>query len=306
MTSSRAHSSYRHRSPGSFSAVDNSHSAAIPRGRELVINSSMQILKAFMFFHSRNPGVLICWTMGQQAFNACMILLLDAWETDSDLNLWLVEQVFVVFRELEKHGVHTLADVAAQRISDWYLKIGQRYEERRNSIATGSVSSRRSSTQQQQMMQPSLALDTATMSDWSGDTVMGNTGMFLLEDPGLQAFLPSSFQPLGWNMADISPATRHSYPPTPHVRSPTTTIPVSQVAAAPFPLVATAPFMSSPTTIPVTNSPFAVGLQPRMPTNPRRRHDGSHQSAFTPLNSNVSILQHCLEQSGKQHELKYE
>lgn len=269
----------------------------------------MQILKAFMFFHYRNPGVLICWTMGQQTFNACMILLLDAWETDSDRNLWLVQEVYVVFTQLEKNSVHTLADVAVARISDCFVKLGERHDERARSNAT----SRRSSSHQQQM-KPSLALDTATMADWSGDTVMGNTGMFLLEDTGLQTFVPSSFQPLGWNMADIAPPSRHSQPTTPQVRSPTTTIPVSQVAAAPFPLVASGPFMPSPTTIPVTNSPFAVGLQPRMPTTTsRRRHGGSlqqqtqHATAFTPLNTNVSILQHCLKQgSGKQRELKHE
>jgi len=35
----------------------------------------------------------------------------------------------------------------------------------------------------------------------SVDTVMSNTGMLLLEDPGLQSFVPESFRPLGWGMA---------------------------------------------------------------------------------------------------------
>jgi hypothetical protein len=33
------------------------------------------------------------------------------------------------------------------------------------------------------------------------DTVMGNTGMLLLEDPGLQAFVPQAFAPLTWALA---------------------------------------------------------------------------------------------------------
>lgn len=297
MTTGRARSSYRHQSPGTLSVSEIHHTAAV-RGRALVINSSIAILQAFMFFYFRNERVLICWTMGQQAFNACMILIIDAWETENEQNDWLIGQVFTVFRHLELNGVHTLANIAVQRISDGIDRLGQRHDKREQH----ATSSRRSSTKQS--TQRSLALDTASMSDWSGDTVMGNTGMYLLEDPGLQSFVPSSFQPLRWNMVDISQPLRHSEPPTPHVLS--ATIPVSQVATAPFPLVSSGPFMPSPTAIPVTNSPFVIGLQPRMPTaTARRRHSTNLEVAITPINSNVSILQHCLQQ-GKQQELKNE
>nr|OQO30941.1 hypothetical protein B0A51_04168 [Rachicladosporium sp. CCFEE 5018] len=51
------------------------------RGRALVVNSSIHLLQTFLFFRHRNPAVLICWTLDQQAFNAAMILILDAWET---------------------------------------------------------------------------------------------------------------------------------------------------------------------------------------------------------------------------------
>lgn len=296
-TASRAWSSYRHQSPGNFKPSDIHRTAAV-RGHALVINSSVAILQAFMFFYFRNERVLICWTVGQQAFNACMILIIDAWETENEQNDWLIDQAFAVFRHLEMNGVHTLANVAVQRISEGIERLGRRHDQREQY----ATSSRRSSAQQSTQL--SLALDSATMSDWSTDSVMGNTGMYLLEDPGLQSFVPSSFQPLGWNMVDISQPSRHSEPPTPQVLSPT--IPVSQVAAAPFPMVPAGPFMPSPTAIPVTNSPFAIGLQPRMPTTSARpRHSTNPQAAFTPINNNVSILQHCLQQ-GKQQELKDE
>lgn len=303
-TSGRSRSSYRQSSPGSFGMPEHFLHAAPLRGRALVINSSVQILLAFMFFYHRNPAVLICWTMGQQAFNACMILILDAWETENEQNEWLIDQAFAVFQKLEIYSVHTLAEVAVQRISEGIAKLGQRRDERARQMAT----SRRSSIQQQ--IQPLLALDTETMADWSGDTVMGNTGMFLLQDPGLQSFVPQSFQPLGWNMVDIGQPSRGSKTPTPNILSPT--IPVSQVAPAPFPVVASTPFMPSPSAIPVTNSPYAVGLQPRMPTTnstSRRhqmaRHGVSPQAAFTPINTNVSTLQQTLQQRMRQ-QLKHE
>lgn len=300
-SSARVRSGYRQASPGTIDFQESFVHAAPLRGRALVINSSIQILQAFMFFYHRNPGVLICWTMGQQAFNACMILMLDAWETDNDQNQWLVEEAFAVFRILEMHSVHTLAEVAVQRISEGLMKLGQRSDEREQQISL----SRGSSTQQQVRFSP--VADSANISDWSGETVMGNTGMFLLEDGGLQSFVPQSFHPLAWNMVDHQSSRSSTYPPS-SVRSPT--VPVSQVAAAPFPVVASAPFMASPTTIPVTNSTYAIGLQPRMPTslNSSRRHYSarhgmSPQAAFTPINTNVNVSS-LLQQRMRQHLLK--
>ncbi|KAK3676570.1 hypothetical protein LTR78_003344 [Recurvomyces mirabilis] len=260
-----------------------SHPASV-RGRDLVINSSASILQTFLFFWHRNPAILISWTMGQQAFNACMILIIDIWETEAYHNQWIVQEAFVVFNELADKGIHSLAALAVNRISDGLFQLGQRQEERR--VANLS---RRSSAQQHQG--PMLQLDTASLADWSANAVMGNTGMYLLEDPGLQVMTPQSFQPLGWNMAGAGQPLPHSNNTTPNLTPPT--VPVSQVHPAPFPVISP-PFM--PKTIPVTNSPYAVGLQPRMPvmrrasaastsayTNPSAMH--IQQAAFTPINT---------------------
>ena len=129
--------------------------------------------------------------------------------------------------------------------------------------------------------------------------------MFLLEDPGLQSCVSSlqAFQPLAWNMAGSSahPSTSNtshpSGPPTPNAPSPTT-VSVSQVTAAPFPVMSTS---LMPSSVPLANSTFPVGLQPRMPpashrrppTGPRQHSQhGYHapqqpaplQTAFTPIN----------------------
>ena len=197
-----------------------------------------------------------------------MILLLDALETETSTNDWLVEQAFVVFSELEQNGVHRLAELAVQRISEGLVKLRQLRVDARQQMAL----SRRASEQSQ----PQLTLDTASMMDWTADSVMGTTGTFLLEDPGLQSYHPSAnpFRPLSWTMANAATTTSHpsssatqsvasTTPPT--MLSPV--VPVSQVTATPFPIMTTPPFMSAAAAaaaIPVTNSPFAVGLQPRL------------------------------------------
>jgi hypothetical protein len=68
------------------------------RGRNLVIASAEEVLDAFIFLFLRVPAALISWTMGQQAFNACMILLLDAMELKKITSgvAW-VEKAFAVF-----------------------------------------------------------------------------------------------------------------------------------------------------------------------------------------------------------------
>lgn len=195
-----------------------------------------------------------------------MILLLDALESESMTNDWLVEQAFVVFQELEQNGVHRLAELAVQRISEGLVKLGQMRMDAGQQLAMGHRASEPS--------QPQLNLDPATMTDWSNDTVMGNTGMFLLEDPGLQSYHPQAnpFRPLSWTMADTALNAPTSAQPAsstpPHILSPT--VPVSQVTAAPFPIMTSPPFVAAGA-IPVTNSPYAVGLQPRL-TGPQQHH----------------------------------
>ena len=272
--------------------VPEQHTGRAPqRGRSLVINSSISLLQAFLFFYHRNKAVLICWTMGQQAFNACMILILDAWETGNEVNEKWCNSAYGVFVELYNKGVHKLAELAVQRISYGLMLLANRRMEREQSDA---MSSRRPSGAQQLPFQSPLELDTASMTDFSGDAVMGNTGMFLLEDPGLQFYSPqvANFRPFEWVMPTSAHPSDPSCPPTPDIPSPT--IPVSQITAAPFPVM-------SPLTNPVTNSPFAVGLQPRMPSSQRRMASGragyapqqvpQNQTAFTPINVTYSPQQ---------------
>ncbi|KAK3716521.1 hypothetical protein LTR37_006417 [Vermiconidia calcicola] len=284
--SSAYHDPYLHRAP--------------VRGRTLVINSSFHLLQTFMFFYHRNKAVLICWTMGQQAFNAAMILILDAWETDNDQNMWIVHQAYAVFVELHAKGVHKLAKLAMDRIFAGLQQLRHRSDER--------AISRRPSNQAYQQQATQMSPDTASMADFMGDTVMGGTGMFLLEDSGLQSCPPQypTFRPLAWNLTTGSAhPSNSSNPPTPDIPSPI--IPVSQITASPFPVMSTAP---------VTQSPFAIGLQPRMaPAISSHRGFSAGQSwyptgedadmnmraTFTAINTNLPP--HHTQQSQHQHRM---
>lgn len=200
-----------------------------------------------------------------------MILLLDALETENSTNDWLVEQAFVVFQQLEANGVHRLAELAVQRISEGLVKLRQVRMDAKQQLAM----SRRASEQSYAQQQPQLTIDTASM-DWSSsDTVMGNTGIFLLEDHGLQSYQPNinTFRPLSWTMAGMH-SNQQSASSTPNtVLSPM--VPVSQVTAAPFPIMTSPPFMGSTAgALPVTNSPYAVGLQPRLTGMQQQQHPG--------------------------------
>ncbi|KAF2720916.1 hypothetical protein K431DRAFT_313004 [Polychaeton citri CBS 116435] len=265
------------------------HPAPI-RGRRLVINSSISLLHIFLFFQHRKPAVLICWTIGQQAFNACMILILDALETGNTGNEFIINQAYVLFTELSEKGVHKLAHFAVQRIADGLARLEQKRQDQQN-IPTASSPKL---DVQLAFEQSAMGSDGAATGLVSG-TVMGNSGMFLLEDAGMQALSQQqAFQPLVWSMAGIFHSA--SSPGFPSSTTVSHRIPVSQVQATPFPVISPS---YVPTNMPVTGSPYALGLQPRMlpgtrakPTSsaPTSQHlyqthmHGGERTAFTPIN----------------------
>ena len=294
----------------SAAGSDGMHHAPI-RGRPLVINSSVQLLQTFLFFSHRHPAVLICWTIGQQAFNAAMIIMLDAWEMDHEQNMWLVNEALLVFTDLQRNGIHKLAELAVARITTGIVLFKTRQRERQDALdaaaAAAAVSRRTSQSQYQQqqgqqpyqypppdevryhLYQPMLGLDTDDTSayDISGDTIMGNTvmgqtGMFLLEDPGLQSHNPAAQHFAPWSLS--LPVSTTAASPGSSDTSPIATtmtgryspsapmmMPASNVPIAPFPVMSP-PFQ--PTMVPMLASPFSVGLQPRMPMNSGRGQQG--------------------------------
>lgn len=256
-----------------------------------MVNSSIHILHTFLFFHYRNPAVLICWTIGQQAFNACMILIFDAWETKNEQNEWLVNLAFAIFSELESQDIHSLAKLAVQRIGMGLAQLNQR---RAQSIG-GNIPS---SPQHQPLPLSNPPLTT----DWSGDTVMGNPSMILLEDPGLQSYVPSSFQPLAWTMAGSTRPLVSNPASSSSPSLPASTVPISHISAAPFPVMSSPFIPSQHMNTPTSGS---LGMHPRMPSHPQQqrrrpplsRHPQQHlpqdQPLFGPVDSISQQHQHA-------------
>ncbi|KAI9672379.1 MAG: hypothetical protein M1817_003401 [Caeruleum heppii] len=156
------------------------------RGRERVLASARALLYAFEFFHSRVQPAMICWTMGQQAFNASMILTLSllhprptsatAMDAARD-DYMLVHRAYATFLEMHQKGIHKLAGVASTKLAALLVQLQPASEE-------------------SSMLNP---FNPAIVE--GEDAVMGNTGMMLLEDPGLQGFVGEGFAPLGFQMA---------------------------------------------------------------------------------------------------------
>ena len=135
----------------------------VPRGRGRVLMSCRALLVAFQFFSTRVRAAMICWTMGQMAFNAAMILLLSMLETGDTQDLSTVQHTYSTFLEMNKLGIHKLAGVAVERLG--------------------------------------LLMKEFRAGDPANETVMGQQGMMLLEDPGLQGSMPETFSPLSFQMA---------------------------------------------------------------------------------------------------------
>lgn len=138
--------------------------------------------------------------------------------------------------------------------------------------------------------------------------------MFLLEDPGLQSHNPAAqhFQP--WSLSLPTSAAASS--PHSSTTSPTSgtmtgryspiippMVPVSNVPIAPFPVIST-PFQ--PTMTPMLASPFAIGLQPRMPMGAGRSQQG--QTSMQPAGQHkdpATVPQHRVRShtmQGQQHQ----
>ncbi|THY35119.1 hypothetical protein D6D01_01574 [Aureobasidium pullulans] len=189
----------------------------IPRGRPLVIDSSLALLDAFRFFHKRVPSALVDWTIGQQAFNACMILLLDAIDCESLEHIERVEAAHMIFVEMDKAEMHQLTGLAMSRIAEGLTHVRESHEARKMSMNSEAISP-------MSVRNPPNGHDAHTTNpfDWSmgqklrahdflHESVMGATGMFLLEDHGLQT---STSRPKASAPMDVVPTPKITVVPS--------------------------------------------------------------------------------------------
>ena len=150
--------------PAEFSEITSTASNDYyPRGRARVLDSCRALLISFEFFQTRVPAAMICWTMGQMAFNAAMILMLSMLETREDTDLRVIQHTYTTFIEMNKLGIHKLAGAAVERLG-------------------------------------SLMKDLHS-EETIKEKVMGQQGMILLENPGLQGLASDGFSPLNFQMA---------------------------------------------------------------------------------------------------------
>jgi hypothetical protein len=162
----------------------------VKRGKELVIESSTNILSSFLYIFQHSPASLFCWTMCQQAFNACMILLLDAAATGSWPYEWLIRETHNIFVELHRNGVHRLAAVASTRIGQGLAQLAAMRSQADNQSLQGqhiSVNMAYSI--------PGPAITEPVMDH--------NAAMYLLEDLEPQSYAPAAFQPFHWGTSPI-------------------------------------------------------------------------------------------------------
>ena len=90
--------------------------SGVVRGRCRVLESCRTLLSVFQFFHTRLRAAMICWTMGQMAFNASMILTLSMLETGETQDLVPVQYAYSAFLDMNKLGIHKLAGAAVERL----------------------------------------------------------------------------------------------------------------------------------------------------------------------------------------------
>ncbi|KAL1297949.1 hypothetical protein AAFC00_006461 [Neodothiora populina] len=219
----RASPEYNSPSPRSYQASADDHILsgqpvfglqAVSRGRPMVLQSSLALLDAFIYFYRRVRIALTDWTIGQQAFNACMLLLLDALETAETYTIPKVEQAYTIFVELDKGRLHQIAEIAVSRISEGLLRL-------RNLIEKGRITpegiGQKSAVSDQKTSRKDIVSrnsDELTNSLYFDESVMESRGMFLLEDPGLQgrsvvtpATTPNSGIPI--RLSQSTPSTNH-------------------------------------------------------------------------------------------------
>lgn len=157
-----------------------------------MIDSCLALLDAFCFFHKRVPSALVDWTIGQQAFNACMILLLDAIDCESLDHVERVEAAYMIFVEMDQAKMHQLTGLAMSQIGEGLAHVRATHESYKFPVDAEAISPL--SAQIPQNNHDRYATNPFEWSmgqklrahDFFNECVMGTTGIFLLEDHGLQ------------------------------------------------------------------------------------------------------------------------
>jgi hypothetical protein len=105
-----------------------------------VIDSCLALLDALCFFDKRVPSTLVDWTVGQQVFNACMILLLDAINCESLDHIERVEVAYKGFVEMDHAKMHQLIGLAMSQIGEGLAHVRAPHESHKLSVNAEAIS----------------------------------------------------------------------------------------------------------------------------------------------------------------------
>lgn len=216
-----------------------------------MIESCLALLDAFQFFHKRVPSALVDWTIGQQAFNACMILILDGIDRESIEHIERVEKAHTIFVKMDKAGMHQLTELAMSRIAEGLKTLRQQPETRKPSMNAEAISPLDVTQNHLRASDNPFDWEMGQRThnhDFLHESVMGATGMFLLEDHGLQT---RAYRP----KIPASPSSLS----TPEIA----VIPSSSLSKQPS---------------------FEAGLMPPSTTLLEPRRDSAHPLGFVPTN----------------------
>ncbi|KAI1685066.1 RNB domain containing protein [Pyrenophora tritici-repentis] len=136
---------------------------------------------------------LSAMAVGQQAFNSCMILLLDAIERRTiTFGSSKAEEALHVFRILKDNNVHKFAGCAVDRIEKGLKELHDTVTKTNNDDHHAKFQ------QGNNIILSGAAQNKAESGSGGVETVMGRTGMLLIEGAGLQAFVKEEFSPTIW------------------------------------------------------------------------------------------------------------
>ncbi|KAF7573120.1 hypothetical protein PtrM4_080250 [Pyrenophora tritici-repentis] len=136
---------------------------------------------------------LSAMAVGQQAFNSCMILLLDAIERRTiTFGSSKAEEALHVFRILKDNNVHKFAGCAVDRIEKGLKELHDTVTKTNNDDHHAKFQ------QGNNIIFSGAAQNKAESGSGGVETVMGRTGMLLIEGAGLQAFVKEEFSPTIW------------------------------------------------------------------------------------------------------------
>ncbi|KAL2003064.1 hypothetical protein VTN02DRAFT_5142 [Thermoascus thermophilus] len=180
------------------------------RGYATVISSCHEVLRTFFYCRKNIPISLVHWSLGQQAFNAAMLLTLNMLERrpSNRADYEAVASAYNIFREMQEKSVSRPAKIAVERLKGVLDAV--------TAMQNNDYAHHQQQQQQQQQPPPPPKLRET-------ETVMSNRGMILIEDPEIRVtgsngnvyYAPTGFRLMDLELSTLMPASGSQTPESP-------------------------------------------------------------------------------------------